>query len=165
MGEQDLRFTETHEWARLEDGLVTVGLSAYALEQLGEVVYLELPDPGDELAQSATFGVVESVKAASDVYAPISGTVVDVNTDLIENLDRISADPYGDGWLIKIEPADESELEGLMGPEEYDRFCQSEDEDEDEDDEDFDEDEMEYDEDDEDEDEDEDEDFDEDDDY
>ncbi len=163
MGEQDLRFTETHEWARLEDGRVTVGLSAYALEQLGEVVYLELPDPGDELAQSATFGVVESVKAASDVYAPVSGTVVDVNTDLIENLDRISADPYGDGWLIKIEPADASELDGLMGPEEYDRFCQSEDEDDEDDDEDFDEDEMEYDEDDE--NEDEDEDFDEDEDY
>jgi len=144
-----LRFTETHEWARLEGGLVTVGLSAYALEQLGEIVYLELPEPDEELAQSAAFGVVESVKAASDIYAPIAGTVVEVNTDLAENLDQLSADPYGEGWLIKIEPADVSELDDLMGPEEYEQFCRAEDEDEaDDEDLDYDEDEFEDDEDD-----------------
>lgn len=132
MGDESLRFADTHEWARLEDGIVTVGLSEYALEQLGDVVYMELPEVDDDCVRASAMGVVESVKAASDLYSPISGTVVEVNEDILDNFDVLKEDAYDKGWLVKIEPADLGELDMLMDAEEYNNFIQGEDEDEEE---------------------------------
>ncbi|MBN1817394.1 MAG: glycine cleavage system protein GcvH [Sedimentisphaerales bacterium] len=125
MSEENLKYSETHEWARLDGDFVVVGLSAFAIEQLGDVVYLELPNPGDNVSQGASFGLVESVKAASDIYAPVDGSVAEVNYDVADNLDLLKTDPYGAAWLIKIEPGDPSQLESLMGGDEYEKFCAS----------------------------------------
>ncbi len=101
MVDKDLRYARTHEWARLgEGGIVTVGLSAYAIEQLGDVVYMELPSVGDIVTAGEAFGVVESVKAASDMYAPVSGKVSAVNDAIEDDLDVLKRDAYGEGWLV-----------------------------------------------------------------
>ncbi|MBN1125533.1 MAG: glycine cleavage system protein GcvH [Sedimentisphaerales bacterium] len=123
MSEENLKFTETHEWARLDGKVVSVGLSAFAIEQLGDVVYLELPKPGDEVSKGASFGLVESVKAASDMYAPIDGVVSEVNYEVADNLDLLKTDPYGSAWLIKIESSDPSQLDTLMDTDKYEQFC------------------------------------------
>lgn len=117
-----VRYQETHEWARKEGGLVTVGISDYAQDSLGDVVFVELPSKGKELKKNETFGVVESVKAASDVYAPLSGTVEEVNDALKDEPALINTDPFGAGWFIKIKPAKAEEYDGLMSAADYETF-------------------------------------------
>lgn len=123
----ELKYASSHEWARLEeDGTVTVGITDHAQNALGDVVYVELPDVGAELHAGQEAGVVESVKAASDIYAPISGTVVAIN-DLLEDApETINGDPYHEGWFYRIEPSDVSELESLLSAEAYQTQCDDE---------------------------------------
>ena len=116
----DLRFAASHEWASLEaDGSVTVGISDHAQEALGDVVFVELPEVGAELAAGQEAGVVESVKAASDIYAPIAGTVLAVNDVLTDSPELVNSDPYGDGWLYELDPADAAAVEGLLDADAY----------------------------------------------
>lgn len=125
----DLKYAQTHEWARLEsDGSVTVGISDHAQESLGDVVYVELPEVGAEIDAHGEVGVVESVKAASDIYAPVSGTVTSVNQNLEDAPETVNGEPYEDGWLFKLKPSDLAELESLLSAEEYKEFCENEDE-------------------------------------
>ena len=122
----DARYAETHEWARLDDdGHVVVGVSDYAQEQLGDVVYVELPEVGQQVDAGSEAGVVESVKAASDIYAPVSGTVVSINTSLEDAPELVNQDPYGDGWFFSIEPDSSDELEDLMDAADYSEFCEA----------------------------------------
>lgn len=123
---QDLRYSEEHEWARLEDGQVRVGITDYAQHQLGDVVYVELPKPSDSFEAMDAFGVIESVKAASDLFAPLAGSVVEVNSDLEDAPELVNDDPYGAGWMIIIEPDDESELDKLLSPDEYQAMIEEE---------------------------------------
>ena len=122
----ELRYASSHEWARLEDDVVIVGISDFAQESLGDVVYVELPEVDQEVQASAEAGVVESVKAAADVYAPVSGTVVEVNDTLEDAPEKVNQDPYGDGWFFKVEPADVTELDDLLDAEAYREHCESE---------------------------------------
>lgn len=115
----DCRYLESHEWARRENGTVRVGISDFAQDELGDVVFVELPDEGDEVTQDEDFGVIESIKAVSDIYAPVSGEVVAANDELIDAPELVNEDPYGDGWMIEIELTDESELEALLAAEAY----------------------------------------------
>lgn len=122
---EDLKYTENDEWIRVEGETATVGVSDYAQDQLSDVVYVEvLEDPGSELEQGAEFGVVESVKAAADVYMPVGGEIVEVNGELPEAPERINTDPYGEGWIIKIRISDPAELDGLMDSEAYAAYCE-----------------------------------------
>ena len=123
----DLRYAVTHEWARREeDGTVTVGITDHAQEALGDVVFVELPDVGTVFAAADDAGVVESVKAASDVYAPVSGEVISINSTLEEEPETVNSDPYNDGWFYKLQPADSSELEALLSAENYQQQCEDE---------------------------------------
>lgn len=115
----DCRFLETHEWLRVENGTARVGISDFAQDELGDVVFVELPAEGDELAAGDDFGVVESIKAVSDIYAPVGGAVVAVNDDLEMEPELVNEDPYGDGWMLELDLADESEVEGLLSADEY----------------------------------------------
>lgn len=118
----NVRYLKSHEWARLDDGSVTVGISNFAVEQLNhEIVYVELPDVGKKLADGDTFGVIESVKAASDLYAPVAGTVAAVNDDVVSDPNKVSEEPYGSGWMIKITPDNPADLEKLLSPEDYEK--------------------------------------------
>lgn len=117
---RDLRYTKTHEWLRQEGDVATVGLADYAQNELGDITFLELPEVGDSVTQNEPLGVVESVKAASDVYAPISGEVVERNDALIDAPELVNQSPYGDAWLIKVKVADPSEIDALMTPDDYD---------------------------------------------
>ena len=119
MAPADLRYTKDHEWVRVADDTATVGITAFAAEQLGDIVFVELPDVGRVLEQFATFGVVESVKAVSDLYAPVSGTVVEVNERLRDEPELLNADAFGDGWLAKIELVGTGELDALLDAEAY----------------------------------------------
>ena len=104
---EELRYTSDHEWVRLEDGgRVRIGITDYAQEALGDVVFVELPEVGEAVEANQTFSEVESTKSVSDVYAPLAGTVAEVNTDLAESPERLNTDPYGDGWICTIDPAD-----------------------------------------------------------
>ena len=125
----ELRFARSHEWARVEDdGTVTVGISDHAQEALGDVVFVELPDEGAELAAGDEAGVVESVKAASDIYAPISGTVVAVNSALEDAPETVNGDPYHDGWFFRLQPQDNDEVQNLlMASEAYQAHCAEDD--------------------------------------
>jgi glycine cleavage system H protein len=109
-----LRYTREHEWVQVEDGVATVGITANAADQLGDIVFVELPDDGRDLVGGKTFGVIESVKAVSDLFAPVSGTVVETNGDLAGSPELVNEDPYGKGWMLKMTIADESELAGLL---------------------------------------------------
>jgi glycine cleavage system H protein len=121
----ELKYAASHEWARVEeDGTITVGITDHAQNALGDVVFVELPDVGTILAAGQEAGVVESVKAASDVYAPISGEVIAVNDTLEDGPETINADPYGDGWFYKIKPSDADELEGLLTADQYQDECE-----------------------------------------
>lgn len=108
------RYTKDHEWVRLEGGIATIGISAYAAEQLGDVVYVELPSEGAEFAKGADMAVVESAKAASDVYAPIAGVVTAANEALATAPDMVNQAPEGEGWFVKLRPADKAEFDALM---------------------------------------------------
>lgn len=114
-----LRYTEEHEWVFSEDEVVTVGLTDYAQDSLGELVYIELPEVGREVSKGDEIAVVESCKAASDVYSPISGTIVEVNELLTDNPSMVNESPYEEGWLFKIEPSEEGELEELLNASDY----------------------------------------------
>lgn len=118
----ELRYTKEHEWARVEGGRVRVGITQFAAERLSDVVFIELPSPGAALKQLEAFGVIESVKAVSDLYAPISGAVVEVNQSLADRPELVNEDPYGEGWMLLIEPADPSELDQLLSVEGYRRL-------------------------------------------
>lgn len=116
----ELKYANTHEWARVEnDGTVTVGITDHAQNLLGDIVFIELPDMESEVTATAEAGVVESVKAASDIYAPVSGKIVAINTALTETPDLVNSDPYGEGWLFRIQPADDSDLNELLDAESY----------------------------------------------
>jgi glycine cleavage system H protein len=117
----DRRYTRAHEWAREQDGRVVVGITDYAQDQLGDVVFVGLPDVGAEVRAGQPFGEVESTKSVSDVYSPVSGTVVDTNAEVEQSPELINSDPYGRGWLVAIRPADD-ELGGLMSAQDYERF-------------------------------------------
>ena len=115
----DLRYLDSHEWVRVTDGTARIGISEFAQDELGDVVFVDLPAEGDEVTADEDFGVVESIKAVSDLYSPVSGTVTDVNDDLESAPELVNEDPYGDGWLLEVELADDSELEDLLTAEEY----------------------------------------------
>lgn len=118
----DVKYTEQHEWVRVEGDVATIGISDFAQGQLGDVVYVELPQPGKVLKQFAEAAVVESVKAASEVYAPISGEVIDVNSALVDAPATVNDDAEGAGWFIKIKVADKGELDKLMSADAYAAF-------------------------------------------
>jgi glycine cleavage system H protein len=120
----DLRFTEDHEWVRLDGDVAVIGITDYAQSQLGDVVYVELPEIGRLVEKGKEAAVVESVKAASEVYAPISGEVAAVNDALAADPAKVNADPLGEGWFLKLRPADPSELDGLMDEAAYRRFVE-----------------------------------------
>jgi glycine cleavage system H protein len=119
---EDLSYTETHEWAKVDGNVATVGLTDHAQSELGDIVYLELPEVGAEVTAGGEFGVVESVKAASDLNAPLSGKVVDVNDAATQDPALVNRDCYGDGWLVKLELKDPSEVENLKTAAEYKEF-------------------------------------------
>lgn len=123
----DLKFLKSHEWARLEDsGNVTVGISDHAQRLLGDLVYVELPSVGDVIEAGNGAAVVESVKAASDVYAPVSGTVVAVNDKLSDNPETINEDAYGEGWMFVLKPSNPSQLDELLSPDDYSEQIENE---------------------------------------
>ena len=115
----DRRYLASHEWAHETDGVVRIGISDFAQDELGDVVFVELPDEGETIEQETEFGVIESIKAVSDLYAPIGGDVVEVNEELFDAPELVNDDPYGDGWMLALDPADESELDALLSAEEY----------------------------------------------
>ena len=126
---EELRYNESHEWVRQEeDGTVTVGITDHAQAQLGDLVYVELPEPGLSLQANESLGVVESVKAASDIYSPIGGRVVAVNTALADAPEQVHADPYGEGWLVRLAPEDPGEIGALLDSEGYQAMLDSENE-------------------------------------
>ena len=123
---EDLKYSKEHEWVLVEDNVATVGITDYAQDQLGDIVFVELPAIGDKVSKEDAFGVVESVKAVSDIYAPVSGKVLEVNDDLPDNPEMVNEDPYGDGWLIKIEMNDPDELQDLLTAAEYEEYVAEE---------------------------------------
>ncbi|WP_049235690.1 glycine cleavage system protein GcvH [Moraxella canis] len=116
----DLKYVASHEWLKLEDdGVITVGITDHAQDALGDVVFVELPEVGREVTSDEEIAVVESVKAASDVYAPISGEIVEINEELVDNPELANEDPYGKAWFFKIKPANPADYDGLMTSDEY----------------------------------------------
>lgn len=122
----ELKYTEEHEWVLVEDDVVTVGITDFAQDQLGDVVFVELPEVGDQLETGKPLGVVESVKAVSDVYAPVGGEVVEINDDLPDEPEMLNTSPYEDGWMVKIKLNDSGELEDLMDAAAYQEFIEQE---------------------------------------
>jgi len=120
----ELKYTEEHEWVLVEEDVVTVGITDFAQDQLGDVVFVELPEVGDRLETGKPFGVVESVKAVSDVYAPISGEVIEINEDLPDEPELLNTSAYEDGWMVKIRLTDPAELDDLMDSAEYQEFIE-----------------------------------------
>jgi len=116
----ELRYTKDHEWVRVDGDEAVVGITQYAADQLGDIVFVELPDTGRTLDQHATFGVVESVKAVSDLFAPVSGDVNEANGELGANPELVNSDPYGGGWMIKVGLTDPSQIDGLLDATAYD---------------------------------------------
>ena len=110
----DLRYSKDHEWVRVEGSRATIGITNFAADELGDIVFVEFPAPGTKIAQFASFGVVESVKAVSDLYAPVSGEVVEINDALREKPELVNADPFGQGWMLKVELSSPDEVEQLM---------------------------------------------------
>jgi glycine cleavage system H protein len=116
---EDLKYLDTHEYVRLDGEIATLGISAFAVDQLGDIVFLELPEIGDALEKGESFGTIESVKAVEDMYAPISGTVIERNEAMIESPELVSEDPYGEGWLLKLRINDADELKDALSASEY----------------------------------------------
>ncbi|MDH4226797.1 MAG: glycine cleavage system protein GcvH [Deltaproteobacteria bacterium] len=123
---KDLKYTKEHEWVREEGDVVVIGITDYAQDSLGDVVFVELPEEGASLTASEPFGVVESVKAVSDLYSPINGTVLEVNDAIVDSPETINDDPYGEAWMLKVEPADKSELKDLLSADEYKAYVEEE---------------------------------------
>ncbi|MDZ4178221.1 MAG: glycine cleavage system protein GcvH [Coriobacteriia bacterium] len=118
----DLKYHKEHEWVRIEGDVAFIGISHFAQDQLGEVVYVELPAAGDQVIADETFGEIESVKSVSELYSPVSGEIVEVNPALEDAPETVNADPYGEGWLLKLSLSDSSELDALMSADEYESF-------------------------------------------
>ena len=121
----ELRYTKEHEWAKVEGGRARIGITAFAQEQLGDVVFVELPKVGAKVSAMKTFGVVESVKAVSDLFAPVSGEVVEINAELPKKPETINTDPYGQGWMIVVKMANAKELDALLSAPEYEKLIAS----------------------------------------
>ena len=126
MNPGDLRYHKEHEWVRVEGDTAVIGISDFAQDQLGEVVYVDLPSAGEVLASGDTFGEIESVKSVSELFSPVTGKVTDVNHELDSTPESINSDPYGTGWMIKVAMSDPSEVDGLMSATEYDAFIANE---------------------------------------
>jgi glycine cleavage system H protein len=118
-------YTSEHEWIRVDGDVGTVGITAFAAEKLGDVVFVELPEVGKQVKKEGDMAVVESVKAASDVYAPVSGSVVEANTAIVDDPAKVNGDPEGEGWFVKLKLADKGQLSGLMDGAAYEKFCES----------------------------------------
>jgi glycine cleavage system H protein len=116
---EDLRYSSDHEWVRVEDSRIRIGITEYAQDALGDVVFVQVPEVGLTVEVGATMSEVESTKSVSDIYAPVAGTVVEVNNDLAEHPERLNEDPYGDGWICVIEPTEVKAVEGLLSAEGY----------------------------------------------
>ena len=121
---EDVRYTREHEWARLESGIVTVGITSYATDQLGDVVFVELPEVGKQLEAGKPFGVVEAVKTVSDLYAPIAGEVVEVNTALSDNPALVNQEPFGEGWMIRVKAARPDDVQKLLSSVDYEHLVE-----------------------------------------
>jgi glycine cleavage system H protein len=122
MAPANLRYTKDHEWVSVDGDVATIGVTDFAANQLGDVVFVDLPSAGKSVEQFATFGVVESVKAVSDLYAPVSGEVVEVNADLAGEPELVNSDPFGGGWMIRVRLSDPAQVHGLMDAAAYDRL-------------------------------------------
>ena len=120
---QDLFYAKTHEWVSLDGGIATVGISDFAQSQLSDLTFIELPDVGTEFSAGDEAAVVESVKAAADVYAPVAGEVVEVNANLDDNPELVNKDAFGEGWLFKLKVVDEADVDNLLDPESYEELC------------------------------------------
>ncbi|OGP13653.1 MAG: glycine cleavage system protein H [Deltaproteobacteria bacterium GWA2_54_12] len=123
---KDLKYTKEHEWVKVEGNIATVGITDYAQDSLGDVVYVELPQEGASVTKHEPFGVVESVKAVSDLYSPLSGSVTEVNDAIVDSPEAINEDPYGDAWMIKVEISSDSDLGDLLTADEYQKFIEEE---------------------------------------
>jgi len=123
---EDLRYTKEHEWMETRGDIATVGITQYAQAELGDIVYVELPQAGAAIVAGEPFGTVESVKAVSELFAPASGTVTEINATLAAAPDKVNKDPYGDGWMIRIKMADAKETSGLMSAAEYRKYVEDE---------------------------------------
>lgn len=120
-----LYFLPTHEYARIDGNIATIGISEFAAQQLGNVVYVDMPEPDDEVSKGEDFGAIESVKAASDLFSPVSGTVVEINEALVDNPKLVNEDPMNN-WIIKVEMSDPAEVDTLLSPEAYQKVCEAE---------------------------------------
>jgi glycine cleavage system H protein len=116
---KDLRYTEEHEWIMVEGNIASIGITDYAQNELGDIVYVELPEIGTDVKQMEVFGTIEAVKAVSDLFAPVSGQVVEVNTKLVDEPETVNKDPYADGWMIKVQMSDPKEVENLLDSDDY----------------------------------------------
>ncbi len=123
---QELLYTKEHEWIRVDEGIGTIGITDYAQKELGDIVYVELSKPGDHVDANESFGTVESVKAVSEIYSPVSGEVVAVNTKLQNHPEMVNTDPHGEAWLVQVRLSDREEIEKLMSAEEYEAYIQKE---------------------------------------
>lgn len=126
MDPASLKYTKTHEWIHADGDMVTMGITDFAVKQLTDLVYIDLPEPGRTVEAGEAFGEVESVKAVSDLYAPVAGEVTEVNESLPDNLETLSEDPYGQGWLVRLKVSDPGSLEGLLDRASYEKHCASE---------------------------------------
>ena len=126
MTPEDSKYAKSHEYVHMEGGIGTVGITDYAQKELGDVVFVELPQVGTQLEAGDELGSIESVKAVSELFAPVSGEVVEINETLAEKPELVNTDPYGDGWMIRIRVSDTSELDDLMNAEEYEEYCETE---------------------------------------
>jgi len=141
---EGLKYSKEHEWVLVEGTSATIGITEYAQEELGDIVFVELPEVGEKIVKDDPFGAVESVKAVSDIYAPVSGAVVEINEILPDNPETINDDPYGDGWMVRVELSDVDDLKDLMDADEYAEYvAQQKEDDDDEEEEDEDDDEEE----------------------
>ena len=123
---QELKYSKEHEWLKIDGNTVTIGITDYAQDSLGDVVYVELPSEGTAMVKGETFGVIESVKAVSDLYSPVSGNIVEVNDSIIDNPDVVNEEPYGDAWMLKVELSSLEELDELLSPDDYQQYVEEE---------------------------------------
>jgi glycine cleavage system H protein len=122
----DLRYTKSHEWIKVDGDTITMGVSDFAQSELGDITYLELPEPGESVTKNEPLGVIESVKAASDIYSPVNGEIVEANDNVIDAPESVNSSPYDDAWLVKIKLSDPSEVEELMDSAAYEKFVEEE---------------------------------------
>ena len=124
MRPDDRRYMDTHEWVRLEDDIATIGISDFAVEQLTDLVFIDLPQAGDSLSKGDTLGEIESVKAVSDLYSPLSGEIIEVNESIADDLELVSQDPFGEGWFVKMRISDSSEFDQMISAAEYEKVIE-----------------------------------------